>query len=295
MYKKLKPGDLVYIVQASSFVKNNNWKQAVKILKNWGLIPYISKLPEKPWIFHSDSNNKRLQDLNQAFLKSKSLAVWMLKGGYGMQKLMPDFIKTYKKQDILFIGYSDATAMHTYLNSQNVKTLHAPSICELSKLSQKQLLDLKSSLFGVTKKQIFTRLSVFKAAGQKCITSRIFGGNLSLLSSSVGTCWFPKLPAHFLFIEDVNEQAYNIDRMLHHLLYSGYLKNVRALLFGSFYPLTQNHFKKTFLESFSKASSIPLIFGMPCGHDLKHKRSLFFNTQAKLFIDQDKATLQVSC
>ena len=203
-----------------------------------------------------------------------------------MQKLMPAFVKKYSKKSRkkLFIGYSDGTALHLYLNSQNQKTLQAPLVCELPDLSQNELTALQNILFGIKKEILFSNLNFLNQFSEKTLKAPIMGGNLSLLSSSVGTAWFPGFKSHFLFIEDVNEEDYRVDRFLHHLFYSGSLKNVKAILFGNFHSLNKNSLRRSnFLKPFSGICPIPLIFGLPCGHGLPH-HPLPFKIPAELFI-----------
>ena len=294
----LKSGDYIDIIAPSSFPKNNQWKKGVKILQGWGLKPHLEKNFISPWLFHSHNNKKRSFFLNQSFSNSKSSAVWMLRGGYGLQKLMPSFIKSYPKKSKkkLFIGYSDGTALHLYLNSKNYPTLQASSLCELPDLSKRDLSLLKNILFGIKKEIVFKSLNCFSTKPLKKKTQKIrapiMGGNLTLLSSCIGTTWFPQFQSHFLFIEDVNEEVYKVDRLLHHLFYSGSLKGVKALLLGSFSPLSKEVLKNKVLKSFSDVCNIPIIFGLPCGHNRSHQ-ALPFKVPSELRIDKDQAELKI--
>ena len=291
---KLKSGDVIDVIAPSSAPENNQWKRGFKILQNWGLNPRLANRAIDPWLFHSNSNKKRSSFLNQAFLNKESSAVWMLRGGYGLQKLMPFFIKS-RSQNFnkkLFIGYSDGTALHLYLNSKKQKTLQGPVICELPKLSQRELSYLKAILLGTRKEIVFKNLNLFKKTSKKILKAPVIGGNLSLLSSCVGTLWFPSFQSHFLFIEDVNEEDYKVDRLLHHLFYSGALKGVKALLFGYFHPLSKNALKTKVLKSFSDVCQIPMVFGLPCGHKKNHY-PLPFKTSAELTMQGDKAGLKI--
>ena len=291
---QLKPGDTLDIIAPSSFPKNNQWEKGLKILKTWGLNPRFNKQAISPWLFHSNSNKKRSNFLNQAFLNRDSSAVWMLRGGYGLQKLMPSFIKNCSKKfkKKLFIGYSDGTALHLYLNSQNLTTLQAPVISELPSISKNKLALLKTILFGTKKEIAFDNLKVSNKIPEQNLKAEIIGGNLSLLSSCVGLPWLPSFKSHFLFIEDVNEEDYKVDRLLHHLFYSGSLKGVRAILFGSFYPLNNHSLRTKVLKSFSDVCNIPMVFGLPCGHKPPH-HPLPLKTPAELIIQKDKAILKV--
>ena len=291
---KLKPGDTVDIVLPSSAPQNKNWVKGLQILKSWKLKPRFSKKSLDPHLFHSHTNKQRSLFLNRAFARRDSSAVWLLRGGYGLQKLMPSFMAGHSPSLMkkLFIGYSDGTALHLYLNGQNQASLHAPTLSDLPHVSLKELSSLKNILFGEKKEITFKNLSCFRNFPSKNLKACIRGGNLSLLSSSLGTGWFPSFSSCFLFVEDVNEEDYKVDRMLSHLFYSGALKSVQAVLFGHFKPLNKNRLNKV-LKSFSEICSIPLIFNLPCGHQSPN-HPLPLNCPAKLSLQGSQAVLNIS-
>ena len=333
----LKPGDLVDLIAPSSPPEEEaQVLQGMEILKSWRLRPrFHPSQISAPWLFHAAADQKRSFDLNQAFFNKRSSAVWALRGGYGLYKLMPSFDKKYsrylqskktglrakirieanrgknqetnrgknqKRGDLLtealppihklFIGYSDVSPLHLYLNGKRQTSLHAPMICELGSLKPKELETLKEVLFGLRKELVFKGLKYYGKTSIRTLRAKITGGNLSLLSLSLTLPWFPSLHNRFLFIEDVNEKDHKLDGMLYQLLYSGKLKGVRAILFGDFSPLKTSDLKKVF-QSFSAKSSIPLIFGLPCGHGDKNL-PLPFNVEALLSLQRgNKAQLKL--
>ena len=288
----MKPDSLIDVIAPSSPPKGAKWKKGIKVLEDWGFRVRFPALALSPYSFHANTDKKRAFFLNRAFSSKESSIVWMLRGGYGFQKLMPSFIKKYSKRASkkLFIGYSDGTALHLYLNHKNQKTLHAPTVSELADLSQREIGRLKKILLGGENEVIFKNLKLFKKSSHQTLNGKIAGGNLSLLSSSVGTSWLSSFKSGFLFIEDVNEEAYKLDRMLCHLFYSGALKSIRAILFGDFNPLSRSSFLKV-LKSFSQICSTPLVFNLPCGH--QKKQPLPFNSSAQLSFQGSKVSLQV--
>ena len=291
----LKPSDIIDVIASSSPPKNQGWKEGLKILRQWGLKPRLAKKAISPWLFHANKDGKRASLLNQAFSSKDSTAVWMLRGGYGLQKLMPSFIKKQtgkSSRKKLFIGYSDGTALHLYLNRQKQASLHAPLICELPDLSKTELFQLKNVLFGHKTEIIFNRLKLITKSPPKILKATLTGGNLSLLSSSVGTAWLSGLPSCFLFIEDVNEADYKVDRMLHHLFYSGALRRAKALLIGSFGPTGPSRLLREALKNFSSTCNIPIILGLACGHG-RPNQPLPFQTPAELSLQGYKAHLKV--
>ncbi len=284
----LKSGDCIDIVAPSSPPYNSQWTEGLKILQSWGLRPRYAR----GGFSKKNSFQKQSLFLNQAFSNEDSSAVWAIRGGNGLQKLMPSFIKNYplKKQKI-FIGYSDSSAMHFFLNSQRVKTVHAPMICELSKLSKNELSSLKKLLLGQKKEWAF-KLKPIKTTTEQTLKARLVGGNLTLLSTSVGTPWLRHFGPHFLFVEDVNERTDKLDRMLCHLFFSGTLKSTKAILFGHFSPLPAHSLKKV-LKNFSDICPIPLIYGLSCGH-ARPNLPLPLGQQTYLFLQEKKAILKIN-
>ena len=257
----LKQGDRVDVVLSSSPPKNDQWKEGVRILKSWGLRIHLPRGLARGSVFLSDE--KRLAGLERSF-QSPGKAVWALRGGYGSQKLLP-FLKRGKISQKLLIGFSDVTALHFYLNRMGHSGLHGPSVGDLPRLLKRDLDLLKGTLFGTKKEIIFKglkALSPFIAIPEKF---PLLGGNLTLLQTSVGYSWMKPFPPCFLFLEDVNEKPYQVDRALCQLFYSGMLREVRAVFLGSFSPLTSRELKTVFL-SFSRIFKRPVFMGVPAGH-----------------------------
>ena len=288
---KLSSGDFVDIIAPSSPPKNKDWKKGLTILKSWGLKVRFSEKDLKPWIFHSNSNQMRYRFLKQSFENPLSKAVWCLRGGYGSQKLMEWFSKA-PLQKKLFIGFSDATAIHLRLNQWGWPSLHGPCVSDLPEMSKKNQEHLRNLLFGETKELLFKNLKVFHPSKQKVLKAPLVGGNLTLLQNSIGCSWFPHLQSHFVFLEDIGEEDYRVDRALHHLFFSDALKGVKALIFGSFQSKKISRIHRV-LESFLEFSKIPLITGLPCGH-LKNQQALPLKTPCKLhFLGNNKASLKI--
>jgi len=282
----------VYIIAPSSSPKNNT-RDNLKFLKNLAFQSYFPMESVKAHLFHANTNAKRALFLKQAFEDKNSSMVWMLRGGYGFQKLHSVFSQLNLSQSKLFVGYSDGTALHLYLNAKKKSSLHAPTLSELKDLSQKELKTLEAVLKGKKKQLCFKNLKVYNPSGSSLsklssLKGRITGGNLSLISSCVGVFAFPK--TEFLFLEDVNESAYKVDRLLHHLLYSGVFQSAKAILWGDFHPLKSKEFQKV-LKSFAESCSLPFIYGLPCGHN--KRMPLPFNTEAEIYLKGSKAELLV--
>ena len=288
---KLSSGDLVDIVAPSSHPKNRDWKKGLALLESWGLKVRFPKKSLDRWGFHSNTNGRRWRLLRKSFENSRSKAVWCLRGGYGSQKLMERF-KQKPPHEKLFIGFSDATAIHLRLNKWGYPSLHGPFVSDLPRLSQSHQENLRRILFGKKTEQIFKNLKVFRPSGKKILKAPLMGGNLTVIQTSLGCSWFPRFQSHFLFLEDVNEEPYHLDRMLHHLFFAGALKGVKALVLGSFHPVKPSQLHGV-LQSFSEFLKIPVVTGLPCGH-IRNNQLLPFKTPCELHFQKNgRAYLKV--
>ena len=288
----LKSGDIIDIVAPGSPCSIEVFNQAAAWIKNQGFIPRFPKDILNPEIFISNSDEKRLKFLVEALKNKESKAVWCLRGGYGAIRLVPGLlkIKSLPKKK-LFIGYSDVTTIHLWLN-QKMKwpSVHGPLLdrCGQNQLSEVHKNELLSLLTHDKKELYFSGLKSLNTAAKKVkkkLTAKIVGGNLTVFCSSLGTQLQPKISKdHFLFFEDIGERGYRIDRMLHQLEQSGIFKKAQAILLGDFIlgqeSNGENHVWKT-LESFFENRKIPVFYGLQAGHG-EVQRPLILNTKAVL-------------
>lgn len=237
---KIKKGDIVDIVAPAGFCEPEVLFKAVTELNKWGLIARTKIDFTAFHPFHSDDDDIRFEDLKEALTNKESKIVWCLRGGYGSGRLLNSLAKMKKpKHKKLVIGYSDITALHTFL-SQNWgwESVHGPTISTFSnkKFDKKCLAELKDILFGKTK-TFKMELGPLNAAAEKAktkITGKITGGNLAMLQTLIGTKFQLKAKGKIVIIEDVNEKGYQVDRMLYHLLSSNALQGAKAIVFGDF-------------------------------------------------------------
>lgn len=294
----LKKGDIVDVVAPSSHLSRSAFLKGVRVLESWGLQP---RFPED--IFGKDSLcaqslKKRLKYLKEAFLKKDSKIVWCVRGGYGSIHLMP-YLERMKRpgKKKIFVGYSDVSSIHCFLNQRwNWPSLHGPMLGDLGSIGTKRTF-LKNIVFGKTKKIEFKGLTPLneRAKRFKKIKSRLAGGNLTILTSSLGSSSQLKARGKMLFFEDVGEEAYKVDRMLHQALQAGIFKGAKALFFGKFLGTSREEMKGTqkVQKEFSKLLNIPVFKGLPCGH-FSEQTPLVLNTPSELSLKGKKGRLIVS-
>ena len=206
-----------------------------------------------------------------------------------LEKLTPP--KTAK----LLIGFSDITSLHLYLNQKwNWPSLHGRTISQLSpdwkeNAESKILIDL---LFGRIPEVEFNNLKPLNQAAKKSITikSSVIGGNLRLIQSSLGTSWEVNPKGRILFLEDVSERGYSVDRMLEQLYQANILnQGLDALIFGDFTEGLEKNgddLVPLALKRFADRVDYPVLFGMPCGHAQGVNSPLPMNTPATLSLGE---------
>jgi len=289
-FESLKPGDIIDIIAPSSSTPIENLKKGIKLLESWGYRVRCEKNLLDPQIFLSNSDKKRFSSFKKAMTNKKSKAVWCLRGGYGAIRLLPDIekMKVPRSKKIL-IGLSDISSLHVIINQKwNFPSLHASLLDRLAteKLSSENILELRQVLENPKYITEFNNLIPLNKAAQtlKTIKSQVIGGNLSVVSSTIGTTSQIKTKNKILFLEELNERAYRVDRFLQQMKQAGLFTQVHAVIFGDFTdceePNKDNHIQAV-LKNFFEKLKLPAFMGVESGHDIK-QRPLFFNTEAHL-------------
>lgn len=289
----LKRGDIIDIIAPGSACSEENFKLAVEWLRAKGFKPRWSKDVIKPEMYLAQSDKYRFDDLKKALSAQDSMAIWCLRGGYGSFRLWPDLLKLKKKYPAkLFIGLSDITSLHHFLNRKwKWPTLHASLLDRVgqNKLSAGNESELFSVLFGETQAVEFNHLVALNAAAKKKkkINGTVLGGNLATYMVALGTDLHPKYKKNenvILFFEDIGERGYKVDRFLNHLIQAKVLDQVAAVVFGDFIQGQEsngNDLTEKTLINFAQKIKIPVFTGLEAGHaDLQ--RPVFFGTEAEL-------------
>jgi len=297
-WEKLNPGDIVDIVAPASGTAKEVVEAAQKVLRDHGFTPRVPQEILEPVFYHSNSDKKRLEQLKEALLANDSKAIWCLRGGYGSNRLLPGLsrLKKPKKAKVL-IGISDLTSIHLFLNQKwKWASLHASLIDRLTdgRLPKDNVAEIFSVLQGEQKTVEFVKLIAMNRAAKKIKMRKapIVGGNLVTLQSSLGTPWAVQTKGNFLFIEELAERGYRIDRILVHLQQSGKLQGCKGILLGHFIggdePKNEAEsgvVKNLVVEALQRFSdeqnSIPVWSGIESGHG-ENLRTLPFGMPASL-------------
>lgn len=298
----LEAGDVIDVIAPGYPSPSEQIVGGGEFLRSWGLVPRIPKNLVQKHFLHANSDEKRFQFLKQALLSRDSKVIWCTRGGYGSNRLLPYLAEMKKPAEMkLLVGLSDVTSLHTFFTQEwGWPSLHA---CVLDRLGRKALpqkleKELHQVLFGEIDSLHFSKLKALNAAAQKIkkIKGSVVGGNLTVLQSTLGTPFQIETDGRFLFVEDIAERGYRIDRMFEQFRQAGLFKNCRGILLGHFIggeePASgKNNFKKVFAR-WAADLKIPLLSGVEAGHDV-YQRTLPFNTPAILQNDGGNFSLLV--
>ena len=232
----LKKGDTIGIVCPAGYMAAENAQVCINTLQEWGYNVKVGKtVGGNSQTYFSGTDEERLIDLQQMLDDDDVNAILFGRGGYGTGRIIDTIsFKRFKKNPKWIIGYSDITVLHSHIYSNYyISTLHSPMAGAFNGEGNKNeyILSLKNALAG--KESSYTiESNEFNRKGD--VEGELVGGNLALLAHLVGTASDIKTKGRILFIEDVGEQLYNVDRMMHQLKRSGKLEKLNGLIFGIF-------------------------------------------------------------
>lgn len=289
------------VIAPSSKLTLSDLNECLRGLRDLDIDFHINKPLFKKETLCAHAPEKRLKDLQQA-LNSELDYIWCLRGGYGCLHLIDSLLKSKRpKQKSRLIGFSDITILHYFLNQKwNWPSLHwchlngflkeenGHNVFDTQRFTQ-SLKDLKtqSHFYFKDLKPLNS-----KAQNLKQMKSEIVGGNLITLQSLIGLD-LPKPKDQILFLEEIDEPVYKIDRALTQLALTGWLKGVKAILLGSFTHKNKEVEKETikyFKDKF-KDFKIPVFSGLKAGH-IPDQLPIFFNTESEIYLDKQKFTLK---
>lgn len=284
----LQKGDSVAIISTARKISLDEIKPAIELLETWGLKVVVGKTIGLENNQFAGTLQERIDDLQDVLDDATIKAIWCARGGYGTVQLMDkiDF-SIFKKNPKWIIGYSDITVLHAHIHNFGIETVHATMPINISKNSEDAKESLKNALLG---NQLYYEFPSHQLNISGKANGEIIGGNLSVLYSLLGSKSSINTKNKLLFLEDLDEYLYHIDRMLQNLKRNGYFENVSGIIVGGMTQMRDNDipFGKTAEEiilEIVKPYNIPVIFGAPFGH-LDDNRTLIFGRNAQLISDE---------
>ena len=277
--KKKKKNKKIELISPAGSVDHAQLEKGINLIISKGYEPVLGKHLYTKFSHgynYAGTEKERISDINWALNDDNISAIWASRGGYGCQHLLKHLrLSKFKKNPKWYIGYSDNTVVQSFLLKNNFASIHAQTI--------------KTSSFGVTKESydlIFDvlngrlpRYSIEKNNFNKPgnAEGELVGGNLALIYALLGTSYSFNFQDKILFIEDIGEKYYALDRMLISLELAGVFRKIKGLIIGGMTNMGDEKENKNYEESFDEFSyqiisdriakyDFPTIFGFPNGH-----------------------------
>ena len=296
----LQPGDQITLVSTARKISREELLPAIELLKSWGLRVQLGKNLFSQNHQFAGSRAERLADFQTALDDPLCKAIICARGGYGSVQIIDKLnFNQFLKSPKWIVGYSDVTVLHAQINQNfGIETLHATMPINFPKSGENPSTEsLKAALFGKPENIEF-RAKKLSILAEQPIIAPIVGGNLSILYSLSGSKSQLNLQGKMLFIEDLDEYLYHIDRMMMNLKRSALFKGCRAILVGGMSDMNDNAvpYGKTAEEIILENTidlGIPVIFGMPAGH-LKENRAIIFNRKYQLKVEGNQVKLKAN-
>ncbi|TVZ58133.1 muramoyltetrapeptide carboxypeptidase [Flavobacteriaceae bacterium MAR_2010_105] len=294
----LKPGDTVAIVAPSGILKGKQGEiqQAVNLLKSWGLHTVVGKHVFSQANHFAGTDDERCEDFQKAMDDPTISAIWCARGGYGTVRILDklDFTK-FKKHPKWLIGYSDITALHNQFHNEGFESIHALMCTSLTD----DLDDIKETV-NTFKAAIFGEPINYTLKGsdynrEGTITAPLVGGNLTMLHTMLGSKTSIDVGGSILFIEEIGEYKYHIDRMLQSLKRAGYFEHCKGVIVGDMSKLRKNttlwgtSIEQLILDALAEYN-FPIAFNMPAGHE-KDNRAMILGRTIQLTVSSSQSTV----
>ena len=268
----LSKGDTIGIISTARKISLEELKPAIKLIESLGYKYKLGKNLFKIDNQFAGTKEERAEDLHGAFLDSDIKAILCARGGYGTVQLLSLLdLELIRKNPKWLIGYSDVTVMHSYLHcNTNLQSLHASMPINFKDYNTES--ESINSLFSVLEGQTVSyKIPISDLNKEGNAEGVIIGGNLSIIYSLRGTLADLDTDGKILFIEDLDEYLYHIDRIMMNLKIGGKLDNLKALVIGGMSDMNDNDTPfgksaKQIIYDLVKEYDYPIIFDFPAGH-----------------------------
>jgi len=289
----LKEGNKVGIVSTARKLTAGEIQPCIDTLQSWGLEVALGNNLFKSDHQYSGTDKERADDLQQMLNDNSVQAILGARGGYGTVRLLDklDF-STFETNPKWIIGFSDITVLHSYIHANlQIETIHGPMAIHF-KDNNESIKQLKAALFG---EQIDYQIDGHILNKEGAATGELVGGNLSIIYSMQGSKSAIDTFGKILFLEDLDEYLYHVDRMMMNLKRSGMLSELTGLIIGGMTEMNDNdvpfgvNAEEIIADSVTEYS-YPVCFGFPAGH-IKNNQPLILGRTASLKVVSDGVLL----
>lgn len=295
--KSLKKGDKIAVISPAGAVDASQLEKGIEMIKSRGFEPVLGEHLYTKFsngYNYAGTEKERIKDINWALNDNEISAIWASRGGYGCQHLVQHLkLKNFRENPKWYIGYSDNTVIQSYLLKKGFVSIHGQTI--------------KTSSFGVTDESYDLIFEILKGKAPKYIlearqlnkkgncTGEVVGGNLALIYALLGTKYSFDFRDKILFIEDIGENFYALDRMIMSLELAGVFNKIKGLIVGGMTNMGDEKENKSYEESFDGFANqlisdrlskytFPVVFGFPNGH-IKDNRPLIIGGNVKMKVE----------
>ena len=289
----LQKGDTVAILATARKNIFDNLNPTIELLQSWGLKVVIGKTIGLDDNQLAGTDEQRAQDLQTQLDNPNIKAIWCVRGGYGTVRIIDtlDFTK-FKQNPKWIIGFSDVTVLHNHLNTMGYKSIHGIMPISVPKASAEAKTSLRKALFGEPLSYEIVPNSMNKIGKA---TGELVGGNLSILYSLFGSNSAINCENKILFLEDLDEYLYHIDRMMMNLKRNGCLDSIKGIIVGAMSDMKDNDIPwgKNALEIIQDVTqkyNIPILYNFPAGH-IHDNRTLIMGSTVTLEINKNSSKL----
>ena len=283
----LRPGDCIGILAPGSYTNDKDFAGSIELLKEQGYRVKLAPSATAMYEHFAGTDRKRAADINAFFKDDDVKAILCVRGGYGSARILDRLdYKMIAKRPKPLIGFSDVTALHVALGEKaGISTIHGPMLVSFTRPNFDSDYTREQFFMGLRQADPLGEIPMPMATSPEERPLRletvipgtaegiIVGGNLTVLTSLVGTPWELNGKGALLLLEDVGERPYRIDRMLNQLWQSGLLSRVSGILLGDFVgcesddtnPIEDFTLEQV-LKHYARLSRKPVIRGVPSGH-----------------------------
>ncbi len=272
----LKKGDTIGIICPSGYMHLDKVQTCIETLQTWGYKVVVGKTVGNQNNYFSGTDEERLQDMQQMLDDKNINAILCARGGYGLSRIIDSIdFKAFKKNPKWIIGYSDVTLLHSHINNNfKIVTLHSPMAAAFNDDGYKNefVTSLQKALKGNKAKYSCSPHPINKTGKA---TAELVGGNLCMMAHSLGSKSSYNTKNKIIFIEDIGEYIYNIDRMLWQLKRSNFLENLAGVIVGGFTDMKDTtipfgkKIEEVLAEHFNHLN-IPVAYNFPVGHQTEN-------------------------
>ena len=288
----LAKGDKIAVVGLARKVSKEEIQPAIDVFTSWGLEVVLGENLFQQENQYAGSDNERAADLQKMFDDISIKAVICARGGYGILRIVDkiDFTN-FIKHPKWMIGFSDVTVLHSHIHTLGIQTMHAKMLLHIHK-NPESTETLRKAIFG---EALNYEIPSHQLNRNGNVDGELVGGNLSLLYALAGSISDIDTKGKILFIEDLDEYLYHIDRMMLNLKRSGKLKDLAGLIVGGMSDMKDNQipFGKTAEEIILdavKEYNYPVCFNFHAGH-IDRNLAVFLGRTIRLIVGEKETTV----